>query len=739
MPPTKILQYDEEVMTKALDDVMRGVPVYAVAKKYKIPRSTLRSKVKGINPISRKMGARTAFTADEELKIEEWVLELARKGFPVSKGTFLISLQRLAAQLGKDIFRDRVPSKKWYGSFMSRHPRISNRVAQNLTKSRSSITNEQLDGWKNDVYTYLEGNGLASVLDDPKRVFNADETAFFLQPKAGKVMAERGCKNIYQAVGNDEKECITVLFTGNANRDLAPPLVVFRYTRIPLHITVNVPTSWAIGKSEQGWMTCAIFYEYIGNQFIPWLEKEKIVRPVLFFVDGHVSHLSMEVSQLCSQNDIVLVALYPNATHLLQPMDVSVFHTLKASWKEKALQHRLSGGEVSKSNFCALLDQLLLDVYRPEILANGFKKCGLVPWNPLEVTVRPAAPPKATEPNTETNLCCPNCIPWLKTVIGAEKIASFSGNKDSIPVTDHSLYELWKKVTTGLEKNTVTILEASLANAEDPVEDGMEIPAPLDPVEDGMEIPVPLEVSVPLDTVEDGMEVPAPLEVSAPLDPVEDGMEIPVPLEVSVPLDTVEDGMEVPAPLEVSDPLEASGTPIPSTSSYIPSPFKRCLFWPKESTVPKKRRSKEKISSVISSPQWQEYHQKKLNLKKQKDEEKQKRLAARLKKRQEKEDEKCKKAARRLFTSSRKTKESEDSDASSNDEAGSLKSSSGGEWDEKSSGSSDNELQAPRKEVGEYVAVRYENKIFPGRIIVVKEDGVVVTAMVRHGRLWKWP
>lgn len=62
-------------MTKALDDVMRGVPVYAAAKKYKIPRSTLRSKVKGINPISRKMGARTAFTADEELKIEEWVLE----------------------------------------------------------------------------------------------------------------------------------------------------------------------------------------------------------------------------------------------------------------------------------------------------------------------------------------------------------------------------------------------------------------------------------------------------------------------------------------------------------------------------------------------------------------------------------------------------------------------------------------------------------------------------------------
>lgn len=34
------------------------------------------------------------------------------------------------------------------------------------------------------------------------------------------------------------------------------------------------------------------------------------------------SQMSLEVSELCSSKQIVLVALYPNATHILQPLDV---------------------------------------------------------------------------------------------------------------------------------------------------------------------------------------------------------------------------------------------------------------------------------------------------------------------------------------------------------------------------------------------------------------------------------
>lgn len=67
---------------------------------------------------------------------------------------------------------------------------------------------------------YLKDKELLKVLEDPKRVFNANETAFFLNQK----LATK--EDI--ASGNDEKFNVTTLFTANAIEQIAPPLVVYR-------------------------------------------------------------------------------------------------------------------------------------------------------------------------------------------------------------------------------------------------------------------------------------------------------------------------------------------------------------------------------------------------------------------------------------------------------------------------------------------------------------------------------
>jgi hypothetical protein len=50
---------------------------------------------------------------------------------------------------------------------------------------------------------------------------------------------------------------------------------------------------------------------------------------VLYLVDGHRSHLTFNVSKFCAENGIILFALYPNATHILQPADVALFKPRK--------------------------------------------------------------------------------------------------------------------------------------------------------------------------------------------------------------------------------------------------------------------------------------------------------------------------------------------------------------------------------------------------------------------------
>lgn len=73
-----------------------------------------------------------------------------------------------------------------------------------------------------------------------------------------------------------------------------------------------------------------VFYEYIANVFHPFLIGHSIQFPIILFVDGHKSHFTYQLRYLCSQLNIILIALYPNATRILQPADVAAFKPLKS-------------------------------------------------------------------------------------------------------------------------------------------------------------------------------------------------------------------------------------------------------------------------------------------------------------------------------------------------------------------------------------------------------------------------
>ena len=47
---------------------------------------------------------------------------------------------------------------------------------------------------------------------------------------------------------------------------------------------------------------------------------------MLLFMDGHKSHMTLELSKFCEENGIILYALPPSTIHIMQPADVSVKH-----------------------------------------------------------------------------------------------------------------------------------------------------------------------------------------------------------------------------------------------------------------------------------------------------------------------------------------------------------------------------------------------------------------------------
>lgn len=212
---------------------------------------------------------------------------------------------------------------------MRRHNNLSQRIAQNLTCSRASVTEDDLRKWFSYVKLYLEKKDLLSL--DPQRIFNLDESSFMI-PKDNSVITQKvGLSN----VGNNEKAWLTVLFVAAASGKLPPPMILFDLKNTPKrNILNNIPKGWGIENTERGWMTGESFYSYITNIFFKWLKDNEYEFPVLLYVDDHSSHVTLPVVKFCQENKIELIALYPNATHIIQPLDVALFHPLKESYRK---------------------------------------------------------------------------------------------------------------------------------------------------------------------------------------------------------------------------------------------------------------------------------------------------------------------------------------------------------------------------------------------------------------------
>lgn len=353
-----------------------------------IPRATIHDKLSGKSPaMKKKTGPPPILTVEGEKKIADWAIKIAKCGFPISKSDLIEAVTKIATDTGKlGAFPNGSPGVRWYKGFLKRHPEISQREAEGINKARALVTEELIRSWFEDLKKFLKENNFEDVLEDPARVFNGDESGFAISPKTGKVLGPKGWKNLYVIKSGKEKENITVLIVFNAAGKICPPLVVFPYVRPPRALIENVPDSWVIGKSDSGWMRGDVFYEYIANDFNSWLNQNEVKRPIILFIDGHRSHMTLPLSQFCEQNGIILYALPPNTTHILQPADVSVFKPMKQEWKKtvKDWQSRPENVNqvITKINFCKVFQETLQNTRMENHITKGFRKCGLYPLNP---------------------------------------------------------------------------------------------------------------------------------------------------------------------------------------------------------------------------------------------------------------------------------------------------------------------------------------------------------------------
>ena len=104
---------------------------------------------------------------------------------------------------------------------------------------------------------------------------------------------------------------------------------------------------------------------------------EYSARPVLIIEDGHSSHVSLEVIKLARENDIYLLCLPSHCTHILQPLDVGFFKSLKANFNKvcKDFLFAHPGQSIRSEDLAHFLSLAWPKALTPVNVMKGFKQC----------------------------------------------------------------------------------------------------------------------------------------------------------------------------------------------------------------------------------------------------------------------------------------------------------------------------------------------------------------------------
>ncbi|GMF50525.1 unnamed protein product [Phytophthora fragariaefolia] len=313
--------YSAEVKNSVVAHVQSGASVAAVAASSGILDRTIRKWITAakkrtpLEPIRR--GPKPRLPEEAEYHIYEWIVGRQLVGFPTDRGQIIrkakeVSLLVCGEELGEG----------WYRRFMERNQTLANRTAQSISMRRKNVCEEAL------ATLFATLAKLVIKLDlNESRVFNMDETAFQTRKKSKKVVATRGSSSVWSIYPSVNFH-FSMVACGSASGFVVPPAFILPGKTVEWDILKGCEVPGAtVTTSPSGFINTSLFERWL--HFFDKSVPSSVKRPLVLVLDGCGSHYSVGVIDTAARLDILLVLLPPNATHLLQPLDLAVFATLK--------------------------------------------------------------------------------------------------------------------------------------------------------------------------------------------------------------------------------------------------------------------------------------------------------------------------------------------------------------------------------------------------------------------------
>jgi hypothetical protein len=165
----------------------------------------------------------------------------------------------------------------------------------------------------------------------PDRIWNCDESGAQARKNGGGiVIARTGARRVHSIVP-DHREWLSVLVCINAAGLSIPSFYIFRGKRFGQNYIQRCEPGATMAMQPRAWMTSYLFGAWVSH-FIELVHESGSISQEhhhLLILDGHISHVSVEVVQEARRVRLDLLTLPSYTSHALQPLDVSVFKPFK--------------------------------------------------------------------------------------------------------------------------------------------------------------------------------------------------------------------------------------------------------------------------------------------------------------------------------------------------------------------------------------------------------------------------
>ena len=369
------MSYSEGDIAQAINAVRNGVSIRRAALDWGIPRKTLHNRFTGTQPRKDAFESRQRLSKVQESHLAEWIHTQVALGLPPTHAQLHAFAERVLVVKG-----DTKPlGKRWVNQFIKRNPSIKAQRSQRIDSLRiNGASTDIIKQW----FRHLAIPKIKTI--KPANRWNMDEAGLLEgQGSNGIVLGSSESRAILKTqpgsrIWTSFIECIS------ATGQTLSPLVIFRGKTLQQQWfppDLLKYDHWNFTASPNGWTSDAIAVEWLKKIFIPSTKPQDPQEARLLIFDGHRSHESTEFMFTCFENNIHLLFLPPHSSHVLQPLDISIFSPLKRAYRKYLGDLGFQGDStvINKRNFVHCYERARNDALTSQNIRNGWKGTGLWP------------------------------------------------------------------------------------------------------------------------------------------------------------------------------------------------------------------------------------------------------------------------------------------------------------------------------------------------------------------------